>query len=91
MAGGVDAGWRRRCLALHPSHRCHTLRLVRRNRDGRIAQLVRAGALQALGRGFESLSAHQISIQDSPRGSNKHHKTPDIIGVLLFLLSNGVR
>jgi hypothetical protein len=76
---------------LHPAHYSHTLTLALRNRIGRLAQLVRAPALQAGCRGFESLTAHQISIQDSPRGSNKHHKTPEIIGVLLFLLFNGVR
>jgi hypothetical protein len=37
----------------------HTLSLVRRNRNGRLAQLVRAPALQAGCRGFESLTAHQ--------------------------------
>jgi hypothetical protein len=72
MARGVDAGWWRRCSALHPAHRCHTLRLVRRNRDGRLAQLVRAPALQAGCRGFESLTAHQtfndlrVAVDPSP-------------------------
>jgi hypothetical protein len=44
---------------LHPGHHSHTLTLALRNRDGRLAQSVRAPALQAGCRGFESLTAHQ--------------------------------
>lgn len=40
----------------HPSAR-HVCQVLDK---GRLAQLVRAGALQALGRGFESLTAHQL-------------------------------
>ena len=52
-----------RCFAykaLHPAHRSHTLTLVPQNPNGRLAQLVRAPALQAGCRGFESLTAHHL-------------------------------
>jgi hypothetical protein len=62
LASRLTGVWRH-YMALHPDHHSHTLSVVRRNR-GRLAQLVRAPALQAGCRGFESLTAHQPSFQD---------------------------
>ena len=56
-----------------------------RARSGRIAQLVRAPALQAGCRGFESLSAHHFFISSHPIASNESNNPPFNTGGFLFL------
>src|ERR1035441_449394 len=52
---------------------------------GRLAQLVRAPALQAGSRGFESLTAHQDLVLGRPETSNELHKSPGNTGDFVFL------
>ena len=52
---------------------------------GRLAQLVRAPALQAGCRGFESLTAHQDPFQGHPETSKKMQKSPVNTGDFVLL------
>src|SRR6266702_1528927 len=70
---------------LHPAHHSHTLTLAQRNRNGRLAQLVRAPALQAGCRGFESLTAHHPLVSGRPRKSRKANEASANAGVFVFL------
>ena len=52
---------------------------------GRLAQLVRAPALQAGSRGFESLTAHHSLVSVHPKTSNKQSIFSENTGDIVFL------
>jgi hypothetical protein len=72
---------------LHPAHHSHTLNSGPMERNGRLAQLVRAPALQAGCRGFESLTAHQIIYQCFTRVST----LPEILRQGVYSRKDSIR
>src|ERR1035438_8906940 len=54
------------------------------NPRGRLAQLVRAPALQAGSRGFESLTAHHTPFQDRPIKSNSANQVQQNANISVF-------
>src|SRR5438309_10288233 len=74
---------RKDCVrAMTPIH----LTLAHRIQNGRLAQLVRAPALQAGCRGFESLTAHHPLVSGRPRKSRKANEASANTEVFVFLL-----